>query len=105
MFVKINKNYLLVIFFLTLYLSNHRLSSVDSFHQFIRHQYFHLREAKPLLAQVLNGCSYVIVVLECGGNLTIRGHMLDELCELPMSQYDLVRNMSYLVSYMNSIVS
>lgn len=31
--------------------------------------------------------------------------MLDELCELPMSQYDLARNMSYLVSYMNSIVS
>ena len=65
MFVKINKNYLLVIFFLTLYLSNHRLSSVDSFHQFIRHQYFHLREAKPLLAQVLNGCSYVIYTVRC----------------------------------------
>ena len=32
-------------------------------------------------------------------------NMLDELCELPMSQYDLARNMSYLVSYMNSIVS
>ena len=48
----------------------------------------------------------MIVVLECGGNLTIRGAtMLDELCELPMSQYDLARNMSYLVSYMNSIVS
>lgn len=45
------------------------------------------------------------VVLECGGNLTIRATMLDELCELPMSQYDLARNMSYLVSYMNSIVS
>ena len=63
MFVKINKNYLLVIFFLTLYLSNHRLSSIDSFHQFIRHQYFHLREAKPLLAQVLNGCTYVIYII------------------------------------------
>ena len=47
----------------------------------------------------------MIVVLECGGNLTIRATMLDELCELPMSQYDLARNMSYLVSYMNSIVS
>ena len=31
--------------------------------------------------------------------------VLDELCELPISQYDLARNMSYLVSYMNSIVS
>lgn len=30
---------------------------------------------------------------------------LDELCELPISQYDLAINMSYLVSYMNSIVS
>ena len=81
------------------------LPFVDSFHQFVWCKYLHLGETKPLLAQVLNGCSYVIVVLECGGNLTIRGHMLDELCELPMSQYDLVRNMSYLVSYMNSIVS
>ena len=81
------------------------LPFVDSFHQFVWCKYLHLGETKPLLAQVLNGCSYVIVVLECGGNLTIRGHMLDELCELPMSQYDLAKNLSYLVSYMNSIVS
>lgn len=45
------------------------------------------------------------VVLEGGGNLTVWAAVLDELCELPMSQYDLARNMSYLVSYMNSIVS
>ena len=63
MFVKINKNYLLVIFFLTLYLSNHRLSSVDSFHQFVWCKYLHLEETKPLLAQVLYGCSYMIHII------------------------------------------
>ena len=43
--------------------------------------------------------SNVVVISPSGAT------MLDELCELPMSQYDLARNMSYLVSYMNSIVS
>ena len=63
MFVKINKNYLLVIFLLTLYLSNHRLSSVDSFHQFVWCKYLHLGETKPLFAQVLNGCTYMIHII------------------------------------------
>lgn len=43
--------------------------------------------------------SNVVVISPSGATV------LDELCELPMSQYDLARNLSYLVSYMNSIVS
>ena len=41
------------------------LPFVDSFYQFIWCKYFHLREAKPLLAQVLNGCTYVIYTVRC----------------------------------------
>ena len=39
------------------------LSPVDSFHQFVWCKYLHLGETKPLLAQVLNGCSYVIHII------------------------------------------
>ena len=39
------------------------LSLVDSFHQFIWCKYLHLGETKPLLAQVLYGCSYVIHII------------------------------------------
>ena len=39
------------------------LPFVDSFHQFIWCKYLHLREAKPLFAQVLYGCSYMIHII------------------------------------------
>ena len=39
------------------------LTFVDSFHQFVWCKYLHLGEAKPLLAQVLNGCTYVIYII------------------------------------------
>ena len=99
MFVKINKNYLLVIFFLTLYLSNHRLSSVDSFHQFIRHQYFHLREAKPLLAQVLNGCTYVIYIIvdTKGSGLLYACRILASVAAFPIDGTPLLKDVGKLL--------
>ena len=39
------------------------LPFVDSFHQFVWCKYLHLGETKPLLAQVLYGCSYVIHII------------------------------------------
>ena len=39
------------------------LLSIDPFHQFVWCKYFHLGETKPLLAQVLYGCSYVIHII------------------------------------------
>ena len=39
------------------------LLSIDSFHQFVWCKYLHLGETKPLLAQVLYGCSYVIHII------------------------------------------
>ena len=39
------------------------LPFVDSFYQFIWCKYLHLREAKPLFAQVLYGCSYMIHII------------------------------------------
>ena len=39
------------------------LPFVDPFHQFVWCKYLHLGESKPLLAQVLNGCSYVIHII------------------------------------------
>ena len=39
------------------------LLSIDSFHQFIWRKYLHLGETKPLFAQVLYGCSYVIHII------------------------------------------
>ena len=39
------------------------LPSIDSFYQFVWCKYLHLGETKPLLAQVLNGCSYVIHII------------------------------------------
>ena len=39
------------------------LLSIDSFHQFIWCKYLHLRETKPLFAQVLNGCTYMIHII------------------------------------------
>ena len=39
------------------------LHSVDFFHQFAWCKYLHLGETKPLLAQVLNGCTYVIYII------------------------------------------
>ena len=39
------------------------LPFVDSFYQFVWCKYLHLGETKPLLAQVLNGCSYVIYII------------------------------------------
>lgn len=63
--------------------------------------------------KVLDGSILMLEHPKSGDNIfykvkndsSIIATMLDELCELPMSQYDLARNMSYLVSYMNSIVS
>ena len=39
------------------------LPSIDSFHQFVWCKYLHLGETKPLLAQILYGCSYVIHII------------------------------------------
>ena len=39
------------------------LSSIDSVYQFIWCKYLHLREAKPLFAKVLYGCSYMIHII------------------------------------------
>ena len=39
------------------------LLSIDSFHQFIWCKYLHLGETKPLFAQVLYGCSYMIHII------------------------------------------
>ena len=39
------------------------LLSIDPFHQFVWCKYLHLGETKPLLAQVLNGCTNVIYII------------------------------------------
>ena len=39
------------------------LPFVDSFHQFVWCKYLHLGETKPLFAQVLYGCSYMIHII------------------------------------------
>ena len=39
------------------------LPFVDSFYQFIWCKYLHLGETKPLFAQVLYGCSYMIHII------------------------------------------
>ena len=39
------------------------LPFVDSFHQFVWCKYLHLGETKPLFAQVLYGCTYVIYII------------------------------------------